>query len=220
MTERFAELLASPGVEEVLELRSTFGFLAFHGGSLERRTDVIAAEAARRAGASLYAVVQPADLRWHLPSSDVDPDASAPLREFLGHVDVAVAVHGYGRQGRWRALLLGGTNRALARHLAGHLRGALADHEVVDELDAVPPELRGLHPRNPVNRPPRGGVQLELPPYVRGLTPHWEDWSGPGLTPPTEALVTALAAAAATWSPDNRYGAKRSTTQGPLASRR
>ena len=38
----FAELLRQPGVEEVLELRSSFGFLAFHGGSLEAETDTIA----------------------------------------------------------------------------------------------------------------------------------------------------------------------------------
>ena len=37
-----AELLAHDGVEEHLELRSTIGFLALHGGSLERETDCIA----------------------------------------------------------------------------------------------------------------------------------------------------------------------------------
>ena len=38
----FAELLAMPGVEEQLELRSRFGFMAYHGGALEEMTDVIA----------------------------------------------------------------------------------------------------------------------------------------------------------------------------------
>ena len=37
---RFAELLAHDGVEEDLELRSPFGFMAFHGGNLEEGTDV------------------------------------------------------------------------------------------------------------------------------------------------------------------------------------
>ena len=34
----FAEVLAQPGVVEEVELRGTFGFLAFHGGPVERVT--------------------------------------------------------------------------------------------------------------------------------------------------------------------------------------
>ena len=59
----FAELLALPGVEEVCELRGRFGFMAFHGGSLEAMTDRIASEAAERSGASYYGVHQPKGLR-------------------------------------------------------------------------------------------------------------------------------------------------------------
>ncbi|HEV7886732.1 MAG TPA: poly-gamma-glutamate hydrolase family protein [Acidimicrobiales bacterium] len=188
MSRAFAELLAEPGVQEVVELRSAFGFMAFHGGSLERMTDVIALDAAERAGASVYAVVQPADLRWHIPSHQVD--GSPALSAFLAHVDVAVALHGFGREGCWHQLLLGGSNRALATHVAGVLRPALAGFEVVDALDRIPRPLQGLHPSNPVNRPAGGGVQVELPPRVRGLTPH-------GLS--IEPLVAALAAAAAAW---------------------
>jgi phage replication-related protein YjqB (UPF0714/DUF867 family) len=195
----FGRLLASPGVEEVLELRSTFGFLAFHGGSLEQVTDVIATEAAARSGASVYAVVQPDDLRWHLPSREVTPAASPALAAFLDHVEVAIAIHGFGRHGRWTDLLLGGSNRGLADHVGAHLTGALDGYRVVTDLEAIPRELRGVHPDNPVNLPRRGGAQLELPPRVRGLTPHWEGWDGPGLCPPTEALVAALAAAALAW---------------------
>ena len=193
----FADLLRQPGVEEVVELRSSFGFLAFHGGSLEQATDTIAAEAARRGGASLYAVLQPPDLRWHVPSRLVDPAASTALARFLDHVEVAVAVHGYGREGRWTDVLLGGGNRGLARGLAARLAAALPEYRIVAELDVIPPELRGRHPDNPVNRPRRGGVQLELPPRVRGLGPKWADWTGPGQPPPTEALIAALAQAAA-----------------------
>lgn len=197
----FADLLASPGVEEILELRSSVGFLAFHGGSLERQTDVIARDAAERAGASLYAVIQPPDLRWHVPSIDVSPADSPALRAFVEHVDVAIAVHGYGRDGMWTSLLLGGTNRSLAAHLGSVLDDALPDYEHVRDLDVIPGDLRGLHPRNPVNLPPLGGVQLELPPRVRGTTPHWAGWEGPGHCPPTEALVAALAVAVTTWRP-------------------
>jgi phage replication-related protein YjqB (UPF0714/DUF867 family) len=194
----FAELLRQPGVEEVLELRSRFGFLAFHGGSLEEKTDVIAAQAATSASASLYAVIQPADLRWHVPSAEVDPAASPALTSFLDHVDVAIALHGYGRNGWWTTLLAGGSNRLLAAQLRAHLAIALPGYEVVDDLDAIPPELRGLHPDNPVNRVRHGGVQLELPPRVRGLGQYWVDH--PGQSHPTPALVDALAAVATSTS--------------------
>ncbi len=192
----FAELLAHPGVREVVSLRSTFGFLAFHGGSLEKGTDDIAEAAAEAAGASLYAVVQPPDLRWHLPSSEIDPAASPALRQFLDHVEEVVAVHGYGRPDRYTTILLGGSNRDLARDLAAPLRQALPDYTVVDHLDDIPRELRGLHPDNPVNRPSGGGVQLELPPRVRGLGPFWDDPARRGSArraPHTQALIEALA---------------------------
>ena len=111
----FAELLAHPGVEERCELAGRFGFLAFHGGSLEVGTDVIAAAAAREAGASLYVVRQPDDLRWHVPSVEFDPEVSPALARFIAHVDVGVAVHGYGRENMFTTLLLGGRNRRSGR---------------------------------------------------------------------------------------------------------
>lgn len=188
-----ADLLAHPGVEEVCELRSRFGILAFHGGNLEKGTDQIAAAAAERAGASLYAVLQPPDLRWHVPSVAFDPRHSSALAAFLDHVDVAVAVHGYGRDGQWTTLLLGGSNRSLASSLGAELRSRLDGFTIVDDLDSVPPELRGVHPRNPINRVRSGGVQLELPPRVRSGT------GAPTYQPAYEAaVVDALAAAALT----------------------
>ena len=213
----FAELLATPGVREVVELRSAFGFMAFHGGSLERVTDVVATRAAAAAGASLYAVLQPPGLRRHVSSRLVRPEASAALAAFVGHVDVALAVHGYGREGRWTELLLGGTNRALARHVGARLAPALAGYRVVTDLEAIPAELRGLHRDNPVNAPRSGGAQLELPPRVRGLTPHYRDWAGPGLPPPTEALIAALADAARTWCPPPLQPSSQSTSKVPPA---
>ena len=195
----FAALLATEGVEEVLELRGRFGFMAYHGGSLEEVTDVIAREAAARAGASYYGVHQPPNLQWHLPSTQIDPALSLALAQFLDHVDIVVTVHGYGRQGYWATLLLGGHNRELAHHVGGALAEALPAYEIAHDLERVPVELRGLHPRNPVNLPRLGGVQLELPPRVRGQSPLWWDWDGPGLCPHTEALIVALATAALTW---------------------
>jgi phage replication-related protein YjqB (UPF0714/DUF867 family) len=192
----FDELLAHPGVEEEVALRSRFGFLAFHGGSLEEMTDVIAVAAAERADASVYVVRQPPDFQWHIPSSKVDPAHSESLRGFLQHVDVAVAVHGYGRRDMWTTLLLGGSNRELARALGTALAQALPDYEIVHDVEQIPIALRGLHPDNPVNLPRRGGVQLELPPRVRGMGPFWAEWDGDGFTPHTDALIDALAAMA------------------------
>lgn len=187
-----AELLAHPGVEEVCDLRSRFGLLAFHGGNLERGTDVIAEAAASAADASLYAVRQPPDLRWHLPSTEFRPEGSEALARFLGHVESVIAVHGYGREGMWTTLLLGGRNRRLAASLGRALRGTLGDgFTVVEDLEAIPPELRGVHPRNPVNLPPAGGVQLELPPRVRRAA------GAPTFDPAYEtAVIDALAAVA------------------------
>jgi phage replication-related protein YjqB (UPF0714/DUF867 family) len=200
---RFAELLAHEGVEEDLELRSTFGFMAFHGGNLEEGTDVVAAAAAAGAGASLYAVRQPPSLRWHIPSIEVTPDDSPALRAFLDHVDVAVAVHGFGREGFWTTVLLGGANRVLADHVGGHLRASLDPaYVVVDQLDDIPRELRGVHPRNPVNACRGGGVQLELPPRTRSRSvPMWAELADHEPIPHTTDLVRGLIEAATTWPP-------------------
>lgn len=198
---RFRELLANEGVEEVCELRSRFGVMAFHGGNLERMTDEIATVAAERAGASLYAVIQTFPMREHLPSIEVSPDASDTLAEFVDHVDVVIAVHGYGREGLWTSTLLGGSNRHLASSLASRLRVHLPAFHAVDDTEAIPTELRGMHRDNPVNQPPFGGVQIELPPRVRGLTPHAARFERiDGRIPWTESLICALSETAAAWS--------------------
>jgi phage replication-related protein YjqB (UPF0714/DUF867 family) len=144
--------------------------MAFHGG-LEGGTLEIASAAADACGASLYTVDQPAALRWHVPSNTVDPAHAPALAEWLAHIDIAIALHGYGRIARPRQVLLGGTNRRLAALLAEHLQARLTGFAVVSDLALIPAELRGVHPANPVNRPPGGGVQLELPPSARGTSP-------------------------------------------------
>ena len=197
----FADLLAEPGVVETVRLGSAFGFMAFHGGSLEVATDTIAGSAADRSGASLYTVAQPEDLNWHVPSKLVSPAASPALAGFLDHVDVVVALHGFGRDGLFTSLLLGGQNRELAAWLAGALRPALPQYDLVDDLDTIPFALRGLHPDNPVNLVRGGGVQLELPPRVRGLGPWWDHPERVGeRTSHRDALVEGLAAAATAWA--------------------
>ena len=70
---------------EEARVRSNVAFLALHGGSLERGTAEIATAAADRAGASLYAIRQPEDMRWHIPSHLADLDALPKLRAVLEH---------------------------------------------------------------------------------------------------------------------------------------
>ena len=196
----FRELLATPGVREVCHLRGPLGFMAYHGGSLEELTDIVAEQAAERSGASYYGVLQPPDFNWHIPSHRVSPTDSATLAGFLEHVDIVITIHGYGRHGFWTSLLLGGQHRPFADHIAGHLRTHLPDYTVETDLEAMPRELRGLHADNPVNLPRQQGVQIELPPRVRGSSPIWKDWPGPGLVPHTESLIDGLVAAATSWS--------------------
>ena len=164
--------------------------MALHGGSLERGTAEIARRAAHESRASLYAVEQPEALQWHVPSHLYDPAAAPILQAFLDHVDVVISVHGYGREGYWTRLLLGGGNRMFACDAAARMRPYLEGFELVDDVEAIPRELRGLHPRNPVNLSSDGGLQLELPPRVRGLGPRGE----PAYV---DALVGALVAVAA-----------------------
>jgi phage replication-related protein YjqB (UPF0714/DUF867 family) len=196
----FAAILKAPGVEEICELRGPIGFMAYHGGHLEWMTDVIARRAADASDASLYAVVQPEGMREHFTSTTVDPAESPQLARFLDHVEIVITLHGFGRRGMFGSMLLGGQNRVFAEHVGDSIRALLPAYDVLTDLEAIPKQLRGLHDRNPVNLPPQQGVQIELPPRVRGSSPLWWDWEGPELTPHTESLIEALATAARTWA--------------------
>jgi phage replication-related protein YjqB (UPF0714/DUF867 family) len=165
----FAQLLAHPDVVEELTLRAhRVGFLALHGG-LEPGTGELARTAADLAGASCYVVHQPHDLHRHVPSVAADPADAPRLAAFLDHARVVVSVHGYWsrRAALGHAILVGGARRELVEQAAARLRAELPAVPVVDDPAAIPPDLRGLDPRNPVNRGVAGGVQLELPPHVR-----------------------------------------------------
>lgn len=191
----FSDLLSRPGVEEHLRLRSRCGFLALHGG-LEQGTAEMAQAAATASGASLYAVVQPAELRWHLPAHRIAAPQTPTLAAFLDHVDIVVSLHGYLRHDLPTAVLVGGANRDLAARLGAQLRQALPDCDVVDDLARIPAGLRGVHPRNPVNLSRGGGVQLELPHPAR-FAARDADRSGPSAA---ERVVDTLAAFAETVS--------------------
>ncbi len=197
------EFLDRPEVTEICELRGRFGIMAFHGGNLERTTDVIAREVADRTGSSVYAVVQARPLREHVPSTEFDPAHSSALAGFLDHVNTVISLHGYGRDDRFWDLLLGGRNRNLAAHLAVHLRAGLPERfGVVDNLDDIPDGLRGQHPHNPVNRPRHAGTQIELPPASRWNREesNWSDHAGTSRAPQVTLLIELLAAAVTSWN--------------------
>jgi phage replication-related protein YjqB (UPF0714/DUF867 family) len=164
--------------------------MALHGGSQDRGTAHIASEAAEQSGASFYAVVQPSDLRVHLTSRLHDPDHSEQMRKFLQHVEIAISVHGFGRDSfsLWvdpsrgpvidlygpalrgkqteplRGIIVGGGNADLLRAARRLFHDRLAGYHVADERVRL-----GFHPDNPVNLPRERGVQVELPPGLRGI---------------------------------------------------
>jgi phage replication-related protein YjqB (UPF0714/DUF867 family) len=153
-------------VREEASFTGSVGFMAFHAG-LESGTLEIATAAASAAGASLYTVCQPGTLRWHVPSTQVDPAASPTLAAWLHHVDAVIAVHGYGRRQRPWDVLVGGADTARAQDVAAGLRAAPLRLRVIDDPDEMPAGLRGRHPENPVNRTRGGGAQVELPVRAR-----------------------------------------------------
>ncbi len=207
-----AELLSLPGTDEELALRSPVGFMALHGGSQDRGTDRLARAAAERAGASLYAIVQAPWSRVHLTSRRHDPAHSAALRKFLDRVRIAISVHGYGRdsfalrldplgllvvepygpammkgqRGPLRSIILGG----LHEELLGAARDLFEDR--IEGYQVGRGSLRlGFHPANPVNLPAQAGVQIELPPGLRGIGP-FGDQAIAGNDALTDAVVDAL----------------------------
>jgi phage replication-related protein YjqB (UPF0714/DUF867 family) len=206
-----AELLSLPGVKEECVLRSAVGFIALHGGSQDRGTDQLANRAAEQSGASYYAIVQPRGLRVHLTSRLHDPDHSEALRSFLQHVEIAISVHGFGRDGFsvWvdpaRGPVIEPYGPALRGRQTGPLRGIIVGGRNGDMLDAARRLLDGrfagyhvadegvrlgFHPDNPANLPSAHGIQIELPPGLRGIGD-----LGDQLVPSADGLVTEVVAA-------------------------
>jgi phage replication-related protein YjqB (UPF0714/DUF867 family) len=206
-----AELLTMPGITEECVLRSNVGFMALHGGSQDRGTEQIARRAAEQVGASYYAIVHPSGLRVHLTSRLHNPDHSTHLRAFLDHVDVAISVHGFGRDGFavWldhdRGLVIEPYGPAILGKQTGPLRGIIVGglhaqlldaarellHERFNGYHVAPERVRlGFHPDNPVNLPSAHGVQIELPPGLRGIGDFGET-----LVPQQEGIVDEVVAA-------------------------
>ena len=198
-------------------MRSSVGFLALHGGSQDRGSDFIARQAAHRSGSSFYAVVQPPSLRVHIPSHRHDPSDSVEFPRFLAHVRVVISVHGFGRdslrllpdpalgirvepygpalkdgqRGPHRGAILGGRNRELAARARARLEARLDDFRFIDEEKWLGP-LAGLHPANPVNIPEFAGVQIELPPALRGIGALGETLVPDAADPAVGAVIEAL----------------------------
>ncbi|MGI9605519.1 MAG: poly-gamma-glutamate hydrolase family protein [Acidimicrobiales bacterium] len=199
----FAEVLGQPGVTEHHELRGPFGFLAYHGGPVERVTSMIAVAAAALANASVYHIDQPEERPLHIPSTRVTPRESSVLARIFDHVHTVCTVHGYGRDMDKQHVLIGGGNRELAEHVGQHLRRRLDDRfPVITDLKKIPRELRGVHHRNPANLSTSGGIQVELPPALRWNfeAGSWADSPGLEPTEPVRATIEGLATAAQTWA--------------------
>ncbi|MDG2301014.1 MAG: poly-gamma-glutamate hydrolase family protein [Acidimicrobiales bacterium] len=196
-----SKLLDREDVVEELELRSSFGFMAYHGGSLEKATDVIAREAAERSNSSYYGLIQSHEDPIHFASTQLLEEKSGPLELFLNHIQVVTTIHGYGREHLFYSVLLGGRNRQLAEHFAPILREALPSYKFETELENIPKELRGQHLKNPVNYPPLQGVQLELPPTLRWNREEWgwSDIGGIGRAKHVDQFIDALVLGVERW---------------------
>ena len=199
-------LLETSDAYEELEIRSEVGLMAYHGGTLEKATDAIARETAELCGASYYGLIQTNDDPLHFPSTKLFEYASENLNVFFQHVRVVITIHGYGREHLFHSVLLGGRNRALASHLASFLKMALPDYSFENDLEQIPKELRGLHPKNPVNIPALTGVQVELPPTLRWNREEWgwSDNGGIGRAKHVDDIIVALSKAI-TLLPVNTY---------------
>ena len=199
-------LLETSDAYEELEIRSKVGLMAYHGGTLEKATDAIARETAELCGASYYGLIQTNDDPLHFPSTKLFEYASENLNVFFQHVRVVITIHGYGREHLFHSVLLGGRNRALASHLASFLKMALPDYSFENDLEKIPKELRGLHPKNPVNIPALTGVQVELPPTLRWNREEWgwSDNGGIGRAKHVDDIIVALSKAI-TLLPVNTY---------------
>jgi phage replication-related protein YjqB (UPF0714/DUF867 family) len=185
--------------------------MALHGGSQDRGTDHLARQAALEAGASYYAIVQPDHVRVHLTSRLHDPQQSERMQAFLQHVDIAISVHGFGRDGFcfWidpgRGPIIDLYGPALRGSQTGPLRGIILGGRNAELLEAARelfhdrfPGFRladqrvrlGFHPDNPVNLPAAHGLQVELPPGLRGIGDFGEH-----LTPRADTVVSEVIAA-------------------------
>jgi hypothetical protein len=129
----------------------------------------------------------------------------------LAHVQIAISVHGFGRDGfalridptegvviepygpalrgrqsgPLRGIIVGGQNSDLVEAARGLFHDRFPGYHVADERIRL-----GFDPNNPVNLPSSHGVQVELPPGLRGIGDF-----GERLVPSEDGIVTEVIAA-------------------------
>ena len=152
VTDPFAELLATPGVQEVCVLRSSrIGFMAYHGGSLEEQTDVIASLAAR---AQRRQLLRRAATRGRASAHPVAHRSVASPSPQLEGVHRSRRHRDHDPRLRSpRPLHLAAARRAATASLPStspaHLRPRLPEYEIVTDLDRIP-----QGPPRPASRQP------------------------------------------------------------------
>ena len=191
------------------------GFMAYHGGSLEEMTDVIARAAAERSGASYYGVLQPPTQRRTSRRTRFARRV-AHARRLPRHVEVVITIHGYGRTASGPRCCSAGRTAPSPTTSPATCAASARLHDRDRPRRACPKELRGLHATNPVNLPPQQGVQIELPPRSAAPAPSGRTGRARAWSRTPSRSSTAWSHAAAPGPPEHVHdgqGARRSICQ-------